>query len=396
MLNYLKKINLERIGLIFCILANCLFILNAYLNYLKSFNIKGVLLQPFSIHKNDFFMDYFNVNYHALTDGFYENYKSVYSGLFRIISNLLTSNECEEVTSSLLLRDCDSNFFIFIFALTISIVLILYKIAVNYKLKYYWIVYFITSFPFLYMLERGNYLIISVALIGIMAHTENQKKFNAILAILPFTKTYFLFNYLVYLKQGIKPTIFFSILFLLIHFILTLTFADGFLDQFKNLLGFSTKAYNIMELLVATTVRPMAYYSENIFLIYISKFIVFCIFIRLYAYLMIFLRIDFNLFNYKYLMLILIIFLMIVIDAIGFYGIVLLYPLFLYFISRDIFSIHEKIIILLIGLPYPFDIFKLGENHGITYFFQLQSLIVPFMLIMLFLSLTKGLRYNEN
>jgi hypothetical protein len=59
-------------------------------------------------------MDYYNVNYHALTDGFYENYKSVYSGLFRVISKLLTSNECEEVTSSLLLRDCDSNFYIFI------------------------------------------------------------------------------------------------------------------------------------------------------------------------------------------------------------------------------------------------------------------------------------------
>jgi hypothetical protein len=202
--------------------------------------------------------------------------------------------------------------------------------------------------------------------------------------------------YLVYLKQGIKPTIFFSILFILIHFILTLTYADGFLDQFKNLLGFSTKSYNIMELLVATTVRPIAYYSENIFLIYISKFIVFCIFIRLYAYLMILLRIDFNLFNYKYLMLILIIFLMIVIDAIGFYGIVLLYPLFLYFISRGVFSIYEKILVLLIGLPYPFDIFKLGENHSISYFFQLQSLLIPFLLVILFLSLTKDLRYNEN
>lgn len=400
--NIIEKINTEVFSLLIGILINFVFIIYALWNYMDSYYMygdRGRLPQPFSRLRMDIFMDYYNVNFHALTPGFYTDFQSIYSGLFRFFAKVFTSDVCLQSLDAIALRDCDKSFYYLATFLILAISIALIQIGKEYKLKYLWTIFFITSFPLLYMLERGNYIIFSVLLISFLVITKNQRRFNILLAVMPLTKAYFIIYFLIYLKQGIKKVIFYSGALLGLQLSLSWLYRDGFLDQVKNLIGFSIKSYNMFELLVATTFRPLAYYSTISEVVLLAKILVLCAFIRLYIYLSIFLDRELTIKDYKYLILILTLFMLIVIDAIGFYGIVLLYPLFFYFISNGEFTIFEKILIMLLGIAYPINVYKFAflPYEGVNIFIQVQSIIIPIILFTLFICLTKNIRnLNEN
>ena len=89
----------------------------------------GQLVQPFSVHYLDRYMDFYNVNYHALNKDFYSgDFRSVYSEIFRLFAMILTPNHCINLESSLLLKQCDSfNFCLFYFILITINIYCLYK-----------------------------------------------------------------------------------------------------------------------------------------------------------------------------------------------------------------------------------------------------------------------------
>lgn len=395
-----SRIKLEPLTLGIAIVFNLLFIAYAAWEYYESFAIygdRGRLPQPFSRFRMDIFMDYYNVNFHALTSTFYTGeFNSVYSGLFRLFGFLFTSNECSVSLSAMDLRACDSSLYYW-YLLGVPLIFYLFiKIAKNYEYKYFWGLLFITSFPFLYMLERGNYIIFSIILISLIALTNNQKIFNFTLTVLPFTKFYFITLYFILLKQGFQKLLIYLSLYIGLHTVFILYFNDGFFDQFKNIIDFTAKPYNIFEVLVATTIRPLAKYTQNpIFVLVAQVFIVFLI-IRMYLYLSIFLENNLQLENYKYLVMVCLLFMIIVIDAIGFYAIALLYPFFSYFIGKHYFSMIDKILIILICIPYPINLlnFQHLQYENVYVHIQVQSIIIPLLLIILFMKFTSSIRYQ--
>lgn len=391
-----SRIKIEPLTLGIAIVINILFIAYAAWEYYESLGIygdRGRLPQPFSRFRMDIFMDYYNVNFHAITPTFYTGeFNSVYSGLFRLFGFLFKSNECSVSFSAMGIRACDSSLYYWYLLVVPLIFYLFVKIAKSYEYKYLWGVLFITSFPFIYMLERGNYIFLSTILISLITLTNNQKIFNFILTLLPLTKFYFITLYFLLLKQGIKKFLIYLSLYIGLHTIFILYFNDGFFDQFKNIIDFTVKPYNIFEVLVATTIRPLAKFTQNPALILAAQvFIVFLI-IRMYIYLSIFLENNLQLENYKYLVMICVLFMIIVIDAIGFYAIILLYPFFSYFIGKHYFSMIDKILIILICIPYPINLlfFQYLQYENVSVHIQVQSIIIPFLLITLFMKFTSS------
>lgn len=97
-------------------------------------------------------------------------------------------------------------------------------------------------------------------------------------------------------------------------------------------------------------------------------------------------------------MLLLLLLTLIIVESTGYYAIILLYPFFSYFMSKSYFDNFEKFLIILISIPYPIDLWKYEyiEDHKIQTSIQLQSILVPILLIILFLKLTAKMRSYEN
>jgi hypothetical protein len=95
---------------------------------------------------------------------------------------------------------------------------------------------------------------------------------------------------------------------------------------------------------------------------------------------------------------ILLIVLLLITSAPGFYGQVLLLPYMAYFLQKNYFNIGDQLILILVCLPYPVKIITFPTFHNFYLFDEtmvglplelfLQSLIQPLLLFVLFMRLT--------
>lgn len=389
----------EKNILLIAIIINLSFLaysINYYINTIQIYGHRGWLPQPFHFLRMDTFMDYYNVNFHALTTDFYKQpFQSVYTFLFRALSDVLIMNECKESFTSLALRDCDKSYLIFFIIIYGINSYILVKIMRDTKYKYLWTIFFMTAFPMLYVFERGNYITISMLAIGLIMLCKKEMYLFIGLVLLPFTKLYFLVNFLIIFLKSFKKFILNLSLFLIIVIGGCLVYDENQFLVFSNLMTFAAKKTNMFELLNATSLTPIVNYSSIDILIILLKLFYIALLFRLYIFIDNILRIrDINLNDCKYLMFLLLLLTLIIIEGTGFYAIILLYPFFAYFISIGIVSLYEKLLLILISIPYPIKLlnYKYQEIPEINIVIQVHSLIIPILIIIIYINFTRTIR----
>lgn len=394
--NRVKESQIIAIGIV----VNFIFIafsINYYLNELQLNKIGG-LPQPFSILGYDAFMDYYNVNFHALTTNFYgEPFQSVYTFIFRFFSKLLTRIECIGLLSSIELKACDGNYILFFLLVYVLNIYLLMKLLDKYKNKYLWVILFMTSFPMCYTFERGNYIILTMAFISMILFSNNKKYFELGVIILPLTKLYFIANYVIFMTNSIKKPVINILIFILIMLIGGLIYDENQFIIFINMFKFYGKEPNIFEILTATSIFPIVKYT-SIFSLKCAVLIFFLFLLaRFYIFTCHLVERNLSLLDYKYLILLILLLILIIIESIGFYAIILLYPFFAYLIGKNLISMDEKLLIILISIPYPINLFEYQyfQNEYQTNI-QLHSILIPILLILLFLKLTKKVRFYGN
>jgi hypothetical protein len=358
----------------------------------------GQLVQPFSVHRLDRYMDFYNVNYHALNKDFYSgDFRSVYSEIFRLFSMILTPNHCINTKSSLLLKNCDAfNFYLFYFILITINIYFLYKKLFPCENKFLWTILFSVSFPLLYSFERGNYIIISMLLINFLAHFSNKLNFYLSLFILPFTKIYLISTYFLLLIKSFSKFVVFLILFLFFNLLLFILFNDNPFLLVENLFHFDRNE-RVYEISNATSFLPL-FKSYNLrFLSFLCYILYFSVLVRAYIYLNAFISNKSKDFND--LLFVGLLILPMIIPSVGFYFLILLYPFFAKYIGQGLLKHNTQILIVLMCIPYPINLvpYKLIHSENFILYIQLQSIIIPFLLLIIFYEFTKEIKVpNEN
>jgi len=255
---------------------------NKYLYSLLSINIIFVIYiinflfqneylpSPFIYDKNDTFMDFFNPLYWAYSESKYTIWNSVYPPLSFIILkfiNMLSGSVLAE--DPFLLREVSSNIKYMIFLIyLLSPALVIYNYRKeDFSLKKKLIIYFIfiSSIPFLFTLERGNLIILSLPLLSVLFLKGNDMLKILCISLLINLKPYFILliiPYFLHKKWKILVKIpFFS---LLIYVITTVILGSSFFAFLLNLSGFNTSIFSMREIMsIPSSISNFSIFIEN-------------------------------------------------------------------------------------------------------------------------------------
>lgn len=202
---------------------------------------------PFFYDKNDTFMDFYNTLYWTGHEGRYVIWKSVYPPLnfflLKIIDYFFVDDYC--YLNSILLRECNGllNILIIISCLSLPLVILYTKawediIKERFLLCYALIV---TSTPFIFAIERGNFILICMAALPILLR-KNIFIQSIALAILINLKPYFLIFFVAYLLKKRFFDLFVGILSTLLLFMVTSALVDMTSNSiFINLIEFPSE-----------------------------------------------------------------------------------------------------------------------------------------------------------
>jgi len=311
------------------------------------FSENGYLPYPFFYNKNDTFMDFFNINYSALGgDGKY-----------------ITPEYCNTINDSFELRDCNLNvlFYSLLPPLLISLFVMWWKSKRGLGGDvYWWILLFLFSFPLAYGFERGNYIFYGFLFLTIYVFFES--KWYALLPLCITSKYYLIALLLPYLRWR-KKMLLCAILALIINVALALQYGDaGWVYIPKYILNFSGGVSNWREAIYA----PTSIFAFSTVLNFIPSYSVeflfrIALFILKFTILMDFIacvsRIDCRSAERRlWVGMLALIFLEIITPAAGLYSLMLLYPFFIYFAGKNLLSEYQKILAILLALPYPIQV----------------------------------------
>ena len=89
-----------------------------------------------------------------------------------------------------------------------------------------------------------------------------------------------------------------------------------------------------------------------------------------------------------------VLYLLVTIASLGYYAIILIYPIVCKLINENMLTLKDKIIFILLCIPYPINLISKNEfidNNEI--YLQLHSIIIPLLLLYLFINfLNKEIR----
>lgn len=378
----MNKIN-DKAIIIAGLLVNIIFISYSIYKYYYY----GYLPQPFSVDYKDSLMDFYNVNYHALTKNFYTgDFRSIYSPIFRAISEAITLKQCKNLDSSIELRECSIASYSFILINVALNLYLLIKILSKYKDKYILSLLMTLSFPMMYAIERGNYIVTTFTIICFMVLTKNRRIYNTLYYILPIFKYYFIAIFFLNARKSLLLIPIRFMVFIAINVILFSIFGDDINQLFKNLFLF-TEQKNIHEILVATSISNA---SNNKFYYYICFLIKLFILFRLYLFIN--LNIAKNIAEENYMIMVITLSMLIIVSSIGFYLIILIFPMMCKLIENNNLTRFQRILFYLLLIPYPIDIYTMEFTTKEIYReigYQIQGIFVPAVLIMLFITLTE-------
>ena len=195
----MKTIQLNTKALIVLLGLNIL----AFIYYFWFLVNQGYLPSPFFYDTSDTFMDLFNPLVQLSREGIYNEYKSIYPPLNFLILKCLAwiTNISRTVDADSLRETSTSLIFIYlaIYLLTPALILRTKNFNVlklwDKKLLYF---IFILSFPYLFLLERGNIVLFSFIPLAMVLNSESTKR-ELWIAILINLKPYFILLSLIYL-----------------------------------------------------------------------------------------------------------------------------------------------------------------------------------------------------
>jgi hypothetical protein len=202
---------------------------------------------PFFYDKNDTFMDFYNTLYWTGHEGRYVIWKSVYPPLnffiLKIIDYFFVDDYC--YLNSILLRECNGflNILIIISCLSLPLVILYTKAWEDIIKKRFLLCYalIVTSTPFIFAIERGNFILICMAALPILLR-KNIFIQSIALAILINLKPYFLIFFVAYLLKKRFFDLFVGILSTLLLFMVTSALVDMTSNSiFINLIEFPSE-----------------------------------------------------------------------------------------------------------------------------------------------------------
>jgi len=190
-----KKTELFRYFLIFYA-AELTFLMIGIAGYLKN----GHFPLPFWDDAKDSFMDFFHVNYWALHDGRYTEWRSIYPAISFVIGRALTPDNCYSVQNGFGLRDCSLPSLLLLIVAYVSSVFI-FSLAVlknvyikSAKKKTLLILCLgtaiIFSFPSLFAIERGNYILLCFVFLALSLIVKNPWFSGGFISIAILIKPY--------------------------------------------------------------------------------------------------------------------------------------------------------------------------------------------------------------
>lgn len=392
-----------------------IFIIYSYLFYSKANSLPA----PFFYDSGDSFMDFFNVNWWSISGGAYTNWKSIYTPFNLWAAKNLVSDGCANMSSSVELRACDFELFITYLALLLIInVLLFYKI----KKDIYTIFFISISMPMLYAIERGNYIIFAVtfASLYILYFNNNFISNGIILPLLIACKLYMAILVIpLLIIKGLKP----AILAIINSVLLCIVF--GLIINENNWMLIPTNIFtfqgsiNSTEIIWASTtfsgvVTYINKFSDSF--IITSVVLVFGLFVKIFVFLRLFIYII-EIINHKpdfiYILFLTLIAMLLVVSSIGYYGLIIIFPFYLYCDSRNMIDIKNKILLYLTLIPYVITMGSLKVQGSVSAYnatkityardLPVEYIFVPLFLFVLFYRLTstniftKGkLNSNEN
>ncbi len=214
-----------------------LFYYSIFLNYQELNYLKA----PFFFISNDSFMDFFNTNWHSQRLGkAFTEWRSIYSPLNLYFAAHMMSSNCVGLESSIQLRACDIGSYILISALSyiLFIALLILIQLKERKLSFFTFIMPI-SFPILYALERGNYVILAAIITSFGVLIDNKIVKELAYVIVSNIKIYIYLPFILILnyRHEILRNI---ILFLIVLIIGVILYGDkSWYLYFRNLFIFS-------------------------------------------------------------------------------------------------------------------------------------------------------------
>ena len=385
---------------------------------LLAFYNSGYLPNPYFYIKQDMFMDFFNINWWATQKNIYIDYKTFYNP-FNLMLGKFLSIGCLKASNSIQLRDCGINIYIiYTFCIIIANAFLMYLILGNDENRISWVIFFSTSFPYLYGLERGNYITIAFVFISIYVHFMNKKKIQANLALLMacvFKIYIFVLFIFIHLsnKEKVKLGIIYSILFITPAVLLGYENPELII---KNLIDFQTTGLDIYQKYwTSTTIFSIGVILTkiiglktpiviNIVVNIVVNIIFIVILSRLFIYIQNIIKISHG-YDVIYVQFVILIGLFLILSGPGFYSLVLLIPLFISLMTRNLLSRIDVILFILCCIPYPIPIYKVFEFIEISYIYGYNissdynvslQMIVPIILFILFFKISKKIPYADN
>lgn len=384
-------------------------------------NDHGYLPAPFFFNIQDTWMDFYNVNWWAVNGEFYTKYKSIYSPI-NIIFGKTATIDPELPTASAGLRQMETHSVIAFEIIIVAISMILMtQLMAGFKHRMLWLLLLTFSFPFLYATERGNYILITYILllwhIKIRSGPINHTLHKASEVLLISSKIHLAIIWIGAIIRRDWRAVSFNILTLGV-FLVFLGYLAGDTRWYlipENIINFlnHNSGKSPTELLSPQT--SLAGMWKQIDSVYhldwytraFLKAIVYTLSIAItVTYTKVLLNFKNGMVNDMLLTTMTILFLLLQTSALGFYSIILLYPLFIYFISTDRFGLTLKLQFIFLIVPYPLFIskpvildmqtaFSWAGVQPVSVGLTLQDVMTPIILILLFYSVNKSCIVNN-
>jgi hypothetical protein len=336
-------------------------------------------------------MDYYNVNWWANGAGFYSDFKSVYSPLVAILAESVTAASCRMQDSPAGLRACDlRNGMIFFFITWVATGYLLTRILDKTPNRVLWVMVMMLSFPMMYALERGNYIVVSMFFMGLFVLANNELKKIFFIGLLICTKIYCsIFLIPVLLKEKFRYAILAVVIIIAMHVIFGIIYGDPNWSIFlKNAMGYGFKSGKgwLEQVYVSTTIGSYSIIANNIsgewsvvsLVVVVGKIFVF---FRTWIWYSVH---QGSRLIYDDILAIMVLFccLLVISDVPGYYSIILLFPMVAYCLRMNLLSGWAKSIFLMLLLPYPLIVSKQVTGFGVSSFGEQRSLVFTICMTM--------------
>jgi hypothetical protein len=375
---------------LFFYVAELFFVMVSIISYLKN----GFLPLPFWDDAKDTFMDFFHVNYWALHSERYSEWGSIYPPLSFVIGKLVTPANCHDVLNGFELRDCSLPsilmlIVIYVFGVFVFVRAVLKYFCINSEQKEPLLIFCIStaiilSFPSLFAIERGNYILICFVFLSLALVNKNPWVSGSFISFAILLKPY-LAPLLAapLLKKRYKYVAGIAIFSVIANLFTAYLLGDPNAFLFiKNILV--TKGIGISSLYEAvTSTTSVASWLKLIknpgiirhigdtSTVYLSLafYVIATLYIAVIGYILYFTKKNRDAMSEVELSLIFILLVMVTFDGVGSYGLLLILPYLIYYLlkkSGNISSFKSRMYFFLIAMLYlPADI-GLGPSRAIS------------------------------